>query len=63
MHPRERVLGLALLHKKAGTPVPVTLGAEAARLGIELTVIDQQHTQPTETDKETDNECTKLHDT
>ena len=63
MHPRERVLGLALLHQKLGTPVPVTIGAEAARLGIDLTVIDEQHNKPLETDKETNNECNKLQDT
>ena len=46
MHPRERVLGLARLHKEKGVPIPLTLAAEAQRWGLELVVIDEQHQKP-----------------
>lgn len=50
MHLRERVLGLARLHRLRGEPVPADLLAEADSLGILLSELDQP-TNPTTIDK------------
>lgn len=49
MHLRERVLGLARLHRLRGEPVPADLLAEADSLGILLSELDQP-TNPTTID-------------
>lgn len=36
MHPRERVLGVALYHRAKGEPVPLDVLAELEKYGLEI---------------------------
>ena len=46
MHPRERLLGMAMMLKKRGEPIPLDMLVAAEQLGLSLKVFDQP-TNPT----------------
>ncbi len=41
MHPRERLMGMAKLLQLRGEPIPLTMLAEAERLGLSLQLFDE----------------------
>ena len=41
MHPRERLLGMAMMLKKRGEPIPLDMLVAAEQLGLSLKVFDQ----------------------
>ena len=51
MHPRERLFGMAKLLQLRGQPLPLTLLAEAERLGLSLQLFDE----PTNTNEDNAN--------
>lgn len=66
MHPRERVLGVALLKKNKGEPIPLDLLAELDKYGLDVSEFvdlplptDQPLISTDELDLETNYEITK----
>ncbi len=66
MHPRERVLGVALLKKNKGEPIPLDLLAELDKYGLDVSefvdlplLTDQPLISTDELDLETNYEITK----
>jgi len=41
VHPRERLLGMAMMLKKRGEPIPLDMLVAAEQLGLSLKVFDQ----------------------
>ena len=48
MHPREKLLGLALRLKEQGKPIPLDLLVRAEELGLMLTELDEPEFNQTE---------------
>lgn len=66
MHPRERVLGVALLKKNKGEPIPLDLLAELDKYGLDVSEFvdlplptDQPFITTDELNLETNDEITK----